>query len=59
MTKYEVIRITRFMGINETELEATYNTEEEAQEHIKLAIQQEKNLGMPISQFAIKKGENK
>lgn len=51
---YEVIRVTSFFGMVETEVEATYETREEAQSHVDKAIQQEKNLGMSVSQFKIK-----
>lgn len=53
--KYIVIRETNFMGVVETEEEASFDTMEQAEKHIKIAKEQEKNImGNVISTFKIK-----
>lgn len=53
--KYSVIRITNFMGIVETEKEDTFDTIEQAKEHIEIAKEQERNImGNVISNFEIR-----
>ena len=52
--KYEVIRTTNFMGMRDKEIEGSYKTRSEAENHISKAIEQERNImGMKISQFNI------
>ena len=52
--EYSVIRVTNFMGVVETEKEATFDTIEQAEKHIEIAKEQEKNImGNVISNFEI------